>query len=96
MEKIVTLKIWPFALRLETEAGSILMVFPGGAIIKIGFLDSAGEVGEKFSHRLYYRAGVVYHELKYVDGTVQQIPVGRADNTPELYAWLKQADLFIP
>lgn len=96
METVTALRTWPQAIQLETDAGSILVVFPGGVILKIGFLDSPEQALTDFSHRLYWRAGVLYHELNNHRGTIQQIPVAQVHDTPQLRTWLARAETFIP
>ena len=96
MEKVIRFAYAPHSLFLETDGGSMLTVLPGGAIIKVGFLDSPSPVVRDFSQRLHVREGILYLELNDHRGRIQQIPLAEVEYSPELHMWLEAADRIIP
>jgi hypothetical protein len=96
MEKVVRLICQRGALYLDTDAGSTMMVLPGGIIITTGFEDAPPAVVKKFSERLHVQDGILCLELKEHRGRIQQIPLAEVENSPALHDWLAAADQIIP
>lgn len=96
MEKVTKLVCLRYTLLLETDAKSALIVFPGGAIVLVGFLDVPSYDLTDFSHRLYHRNGVLIHELNDHRGRIVQRPLARVEDSPSLRDWLAAAERIIP